>query len=614
MYAVAADGASPAGWPEAPTLPDVPAKLDASGAPQGYDTVELPFHDGLAYYLPPEAYPHRDDGDSFHHGDRGLNDQETCPIAVELRVHPLADPIGASIFELRRAPIVFAHGLFGSSDQHLGHDRSQYWSPWIYTEAIPETSAPNSEGWYSNAPFNRRVDLPGSPLPTRLFFFDYESTNIIGFDKNANKLGEFVLDVLAEYRTAPTQNDKHFLDDSPWRGNAGVGGIDRYGFVTIRFDETVNPWQPIEVIRRQYAIARVDLVGHSMGGNIIRYYTSALGTSLQPASFGNSQPRSLDGRPLDGWNHLDYSRPAIANPHGTLEPFHAGNWFAGPARRIITIGTPHRGSPMGDLVTRMLTPPATVPIAGSNGQLAREDLTATPHLLRSERAARSFGKLLGLVDPAAPFKIARIQRIVTDGQYPTAFADLAEGSGINKTLLRKELYPLGMSIGHDDRWDPMTLGRRSIVWHPIGSVAVTDTPGDAPIMSNKLDLLLHPDSDWYLVAVGINLSERALDPDSFHRDVLTTAFRSITELEDDNSDGVVKIMSQFNSAGDLAILPGEGDANGTGRGLFSPTGTIHSGSNLPQGYNTQTYRNWGMGFLLGGYRNRLDLGNFGLTN
>jgi|GEM_PF-4283143 len=591
-------------------LPLVPARLDAAGKPQGYNETTIPFEHGLAYYLPPEAYPHRDASDSLNHGDRGLNDEETCPIDIRLFIGG-PDPVGASSFKLRRAPIVFVHGLFGASDQRFGGDDRHYWSQWHYNEwplSPPVLESGPPDGFTLPG---RDPSRTGSPLPTRLYFVNYESTNMLGPGDQLPLIAAWSVAILREYRTGLSVPARHVLE----------AGREVYGF---------EPDDPNSTVSERYAIARMDYVGHSMGGLIIRAYLSSLGShAYAPAIPPDRFWRLLDEGPPTQWPALQFPRqfrnPLSSDlsarmnvthddlvPHGGGDAFHRGNWWAGAARRVITIGTPHRGSPLGELSSSLFEP------AGGPGRL--------PTLLTHPEGRRLIVEIRG--EEEGPALLATLDAMYRANQPPTAMADLGTRSRFSTLLARIDVYPSTSSRRYArvhaiaSKIDDPSAGNPP---SPAGVNRLLEALDSVPDRISPIDGIVDPGTVPTMDVTALSLEVAGAIASLADQRISTVlkagpgaaraakkAIADISSLTDEHSDGVVTIGSQLNAR---HLAPS--DPNFTSGSLFK--GAWHSGNDLAslggvwasQTFSTEIAtrgsgaRENGVYYLLGGFASRL---------
>lgn len=242
----------------------------------------------------------------------------------------------------------------------------------------------------------------GNPLRTRVRKVDWSATSTKGYTENYYKVARAIEDVLVEYRTAQA---------GPTNFNLSLRG-------------------------RHFAATRADAVGHSQGGQLIRWYI---------ADGMGAPPLYVMAR--TDWNEvLDNTR----NPYGAdgRWPYlRAANYGAGSIRRFISIGSPFKGSPWANTVE---------PLFASNGQWHMQ-LLQYRDLLPGHVLPDPFEELL-----------------FNNGVYdePTCVADLAQLSEAQQALANAE-YP---------------TGHRRVRWHPIVGIA-TEDPQEAPVESILWELL-----------------------------------------------------------------------------------------------------------------------------
>lgn len=165
------------------------------------------------------------------------------------------------------------------------------------------------------------------PVPTTLHYVDYSSTNIQGLAENMPALVSTLRHTMKTYRSPGFER---LGVDSPYSYSAYLG-------------------------LKRYATTRVDVVGHSMGGLITRAYISNVngihtrGSSFNQADFGL--------RPDDG-----------ADPKRRYK--RKDNFYSGDIRRLITLGSPLRGSPsanVGQYIDPVLSKTAKLARLGAFG-------------------------------------------------------------------------------------------------------------------------------------------------------------------------------------------------------------------------------------------------------
>lgn len=173
-FAAAARPGTGAAWSvQVPPLPTPWAPGDFGYA----STIDAP--DGLAIYVPPASYIE---------GALGAN--ERAVIEIQLKLGSV--PVGQVPFELRRPPVVLAHGLFSS----------------------PAT--------WADPPWNI------ADLGTEVAHFDYESTNRAGYDINVVKIPPLIDTVLESYRSGTVARNpggiRYAASRVDWVGHS-MGGV-----------------------------------------------------------------------------------------------------------------------------------------------------------------------------------------------------------------------------------------------------------------------------------------------------------------------------------------------------------------------------------------------------
>jgi len=254
-------------------------------------------------------------------------------------------------------------------------------------------------------------------MGTRVFRLNYKGTNTAGYDINYPKLAKFIEECLQKYR------------------NGLIEGVSV----------------------KRYAATRADVVGHSMGGVITRFYVA----DLAEGHFARDDD--------DVWKKLINQR-RDTSPNGYWNYLRDANFGAGSIRRFISTGSPFKGSPLANGVMAVLAP--------TDGNITLIQLLAQNPLVKMPK---------GLLD--------------ADGHYtqPTAVADLAEGS-VAQLLLENGNYP---------------NGHRTVWWCPIiGQASAHSTPGAFIALWNWL--LIFPNA-WLGTSLSIldpNTSDLVVPIDS----------------------------------------------------------------------------------------------------
>jgi len=236
----------------------------------------------MAFFVPPDDYLTAGDyGPDFYLSDStAMNPGEETEITFTIYANGESWPIMRSAFQLRRPPIVLVHGLKGAA--------RNYWGT-TYRE-------------YDNV-----------PLPTRVYYADYGDTSVLGFDVNYRFVPLAIQAALDDYRGSidnigPLFGQHHFT-----RGFHGV----------------------------QYAATRADVVGHSMGGVLTRFYVSGISVSgprLRPPDNGGEWRTTR-------WDDIAAMRDNN-DQEGRWYYLRGSNFWAGDIRRFISMGAPFRGSPI----------------------------------------------------------------------------------------------------------------------------------------------------------------------------------------------------------------------------------------------------------------------------
>ena len=228
----------------------------------------------------------------------------------------------------------------------------------------------------------------GTPVPTRLYKVDYSATNMKGFPENYPKVVQLIDQALQEYRSA-----------------SDAGHAAERGFKGIR-----------------YAATRADVVGHSQGGQLARWYiadTSAYGPSV---GRGGGWLSAIDNFRAEGDSQFRW-------PY-----LRSDNFGAGSIRRFIPLNSPFRGSPLATGINHTVL---------------------SPTLTYGNPIVKTFIGGDALLD----YVIDATQA----ANEPTCVADLAAASPA-LFILRAAAYP---------------LAHKRILWHPIAT-RVRDQNGNDP--------------------------------------------------------------------------------------------------------------------------------------
>ncbi|MBX3358880.1 MAG: hypothetical protein KF745_10675 [Phycisphaeraceae bacterium] len=372
-------------------LPSLPMPFVPPDGTIGY-SCQTTMTDQKAFYVPPASYL-----DPFYNPEVCgiLNSQETCEVYFGVEVNGYMQTVIP--FKLRRPPIVLVHGLFGSA--------GDYWHSSQYNE------------------------LYDAPLPTRLYFVDYEYKNLQGYDASFMKVPLKIREALHDYRTANDDIGPH----TPWLPNA-----------TASFQHLATR----AFFGIKYAATRADVVGHSMGGQITRAYISGVdGIANRNVFLRSTMPRA-------NWPMLDFRRHAPVAPFdpsvaddGRWRYIRDDNYLAGDIRRFITIGSPFKGSPLADGLVLTVTPGTTAEKRLWGARYGMETWAGG-----SPQVAEDFFSRL--------YKPGR-------SDLPTAIADLASDSVARALLTGESIASVG-GMGYSASYP---TGYRAVPWIPLGGIA-----------------------------------------------------------------------------------------------------------------------------------------------
>jgi triacylglycerol esterase/lipase EstA (alpha/beta hydrolase family) len=242
---------------------------------------------------------------------------------VQYRITMDATDISSQPLYIRRPPLVLVHGILGSPDES--------WDDTL---------------WSHNT-------------PTRVYKADWEKdddgnyTHHKGFIENFGYVARTIEQALRDYRRG--SDSKAFTT-----AHAGVGN--NHDFNQMR-----------------YAATRADVVAHSQGGLVTRWYiadmelhnhhTNTIERFHPPNNWGSIEVSDRDVY-HEGtlWNHISqewYSR-------GRWDYLRNDNYHAGAIRRFISIGSPYRGSHLADVAETATKPTTAIETAMRNWVYAHD--------------------------------------------------------------------------------------------------------------------------------------------------------------------------------------------------------------------------------------------------
>jgi pimeloyl-ACP methyl ester carboxylesterase len=305
---------------------------------------------------------------NFTTGASSLNGLETCP--MEFVVQSGAERGGAAVV-VGRTPFVLRR------------------PPIVLVHGILSSPATWDPGiWNEDA---------GQAHQTRLYYGDWSDPKLRskGFSEGYPTVALAIEKALVEYRTA---------NDAGHHWSRGFRGV-------------------------RYAATRADVVGHSQGAQLARFYIA-------------------DGMPLSadrvGWVGDLLNQRNDAGSDGRWNYLRAANWWAGSIRRLIALGSPFRGSPIANAAAPIFAP-------GESGAPASPGFSA----LMLWRLSGDFPPALeSLLFPDGPDAYCE----------PSCVADLCQGSTAG-SMLGAATYP---STHRRTRWFPVV----GIASQPAGEVVV----------------------------------------------------------------------------------------------------------------------------------------------
>lgn len=244
----------------------------------------------------------------------------------------------------------------------------------------------------------------------------------------------------------------------------------------------------------RYAAARADVVAHSQGGQIIRWYAADHpdgATVARGGAWGDLPVRRFGGPPTRTEGRVAFLRP--------------DNWGAGPVNRFVSVGSPFRGTNLASVAAGIFipSPPAMEGLAAWRDD-AQEPMPAS---------------LSQLLWPDGP-----------DGPYiaPTCISDLSVGSAAMAMLESAPDGPARYPSGH-----------RAVQWVGVGTrIIETDGAGNTVVTG------LGPSAGHGIWATRV-VRAAGLLPPSVER-ILT--FVRATLAADGDHDSAVPIASQLDES------------------------------------------------------------------
>ncbi len=282
-----------------------------------------------------------------------------------------------------------------------------------------------------------------APFATLQRSVDYSDTNIDGFAENFAKIPKTIQDVLGDLRTG--------------KANAK------------------DEWNK----GKKFAATRVDVVAHSLGGLLTKWFVADLGAA-QLVARGGSYSNFTTAKAPD----TNYLRD--------------NNFGGGDIRRFVSLDSPYQGSPLATQLAPLVDPIKVSAWLNNDANKVKSYYEKVKHIFYKNG------------DISGTFK------------YPNAAKDLSFASPALQ-LLSTAVYP---------------IGRKAVLWRPMVGIADNPAAGDTisddifsflfqivPNVFSPLDALNPADSDLIVSTTsqrnGVDFSDSEKEKFEFHRHIHT---------------------------------------------------------------------------------------------
>ncbi len=374
---------------------------------------------GLLVFVPPDSYSTTrnnrvgisanpisdDDGlDVACDGDMAKDDRTFIAIRIETLDGTFVRNFFVDVCVVK-PPMVLVHGI--NSSAYESWQRYGYW----------DTGRPNWIGDPSDG------DLVGAWPGAELSFVDYTSTATLGYSENFHNIPRTIQQTLLKWR--------------PWDLISPSSGDPNIGYYNSFEEEAV-------------AATRVDLIAHSMGAQLARFYISEV---LNPdlTSMPRVAPRVWENLPAAALPPIDLARQnAVSDQSWRRSYLRAENFQAGDIRRLVSLGSPFKGSCQANVLGPVFAIPNWLRVyprlsvhQDGNDDIMTVSWDPTP-LTRDEFFSPS--NMSPQIEAIVPAIVAARNELYPNGVFrmPVGTFDLMEHSDI-QVILESSLvrYPTG---------------------------------------------------------------------------------------------------------------------------------------------------------------------------
>jgi pimeloyl-ACP methyl ester carboxylesterase len=346
---------------------------------------------------------------------------------------------------LRRPPLLLVHGFLGD----------------------PGSFPDNGMDFDGNVTVKWQTEDPKAPVYTIVKKVDYSGSNSKGFAENFGVVPLAIGNWLAAIRSG---------------------------------DYGSEPKSKEQILNQRFAVTRVDVVAHSMGGLLVKWFAADFGRYLSQNPAGETVSRDPGGAPNTLYPAFHLGRDP------SNDYLRDNNFGGGDIHRLVTLGTPFQGSPVAIDVFGKLEP-------------TQPNITALRNLTDDVGIGGKVTSVFFGGNKTGPYVA------------PTAVADLRSVAGTTKSAALTQLNTNAA----------FPQGTKAVKWHAVGGL-VSETITDNTTLKEDLvwDILM----GVLQAKLGVNIQ---LPPDS---DLIVPVSSS--------RDGLAKTYLQgafFTQADDTAHVP-----------------------------------------------------------